>query len=173
MGISKDDRQAFKEATQDVKRLKRPDRVAVPAPRPKPIARQSKAAHQEMLAESLAATGGHQVDEIGYRRGMVSERTFRRLRRGHFSIEDEIDLHGLRRDEAKTELQRFFTDCRTRRVGCVRVVHGKGNRSGPDGPVLKESVQSWLARWDDVLAFASATTRHGGSGAVYVLLQQR
>jgi DNA-nicking Smr family endonuclease len=127
-----------------------------------------------LLEESLLDDAvGQAAEEIAYRRPGLPEATFKKLRRGAFSIENEIDLHGLTRREARLELKRFLTECVERRLGCVRVIHGKGARSGPDGPVLKASVQLWLQRWDDVLAFVSAGRQHGGSGAVYVLLRHR
>jgi DNA-nicking Smr family endonuclease len=79
----------------------------------------------------------------------------------------------VRLEQARAELKGFISECATRRLACVRVVHGKGSRSGPEGPILKPSVHYWLALWDSVLAFVSAQPRHGGSGAVYVLLKTR
>jgi DNA-nicking Smr family endonuclease len=174
MPIDEDDRRAFEEATRDVRPLKLDNRVgAVPRARPKPEARLSRAARQALLEQSLDdAAAAQSAEEIAFRRPGISERTFRMLRRGRFSIEDEIDLHGLNRAEARAELKRFLADCADRGLGCVRVIHGKGARSGPDGPVLKASVQQWLSQWDEVLAFVSAGRRHGGSGAVYVLLRK-
>lgn len=173
MGLSKEDRRAFEEATRDVKPLKRDDRVPADRPRPAPLAAQSRAEREAILEQSLTGPGGHDPSDIAFRRPQVSERTLRRLRRGDFSIEDEIDLHGLRRDEARHALKSFLDESVARGLGCVRVVHGKGTRSGPDGPVLKASVPDWLARRGDVLAFVSASGKHGGSGAVYVLLRRR
>ncbi len=171
MKISDEDRNAFAQATRNVRPLKAPARAEPVPKRPKAIARQSRAAASEMLAESVTDTrAGWLAEEIGYRRPQVTERTFRALRRGQFSIEDEIDLHGLRRADARRALQAFLTDAARRHLGCVRVIHGKGTRSGPDGPVLKASVQQWLTQWGPVLAFTSAQPRHGGTGAVYVLL---
>jgi DNA-nicking Smr family endonuclease len=172
MGITDDDRDAFADATRGVRPLKPTGQAELGQARPSAIARHSRAAAEEMLAESMADNrGGWLAEEIGFRRRSVAERTFRDLKRGRFSIEDEIDLHGLRQDAAKQALQAFISECAARHLGCVRVVHGKGSRSGPDGPVLKASVQQWLAQWDAVLAFTSAIPRHGGTGAVYVLLR--
>jgi DNA-nicking Smr family endonuclease len=174
MPISKEDRSAFAEATRDVKPLQRDNRVPLRPPRPKPCAGFSRAAQSAALEESLNDTAAaHTAEEIAFRRPGVSERNFRDLRRGRFSIEDEIDLHGLTRAEAQSALRVFIVDCARRRLGCVRVIHGKGSRSGPDGPVLKASLQQWLSRWDEVLAYVSASRRHGGSGAIYVLLRPR
>lgn len=172
MGITDDDRDAFAAATQDVQPLRPTGQIAPTKRAPRAIAKQTRAATEEMLAESMTdSRGGSLAEEIGFRRRSVTERTFRALQRGRFSIEDEIDLHGLRQEPAKRALQAFITECAARHLGCVRVVHGKGSRSGPDGPVLKASVQQWLTQWDAVLAFASAIPRHGGTGAIYVLLR--
>jgi len=93
-----------------------------------------------------------------------------RLRRGEFAVGDEIDLHGLGADAARDALREFLAEALRRRLGCVRVIHGKGLRSGPGGPVLKHAVNVWLRKVDAVLAFTSAPRRDGGTGAVYVLL---
>jgi len=174
MDISDDDRDAFAAAMRGVRRLKKPARVETGKPRPPAIARQARAAARDMLEEAVTDPRGSTLaEEIGFRRPSVPERTFRALRQAKFSVEDEIDLHGLRRDTAKKALQAFLAECAERRLGCVRVIHGKGSRSGPDGPVLKASVQQWLTQWDSVLAFVTAERRHGGTGAVYVLLAGR
>jgi DNA-nicking Smr family endonuclease len=155
MPISKEDRRAFAEATRDVKPLERQNRTPL---------------HPRRLNDDR---GAQTAEEIAFRRPGVSERNFRDLRRGRFSIEAEIDLHGLTRAQAKSLLHDFIVACAARRLGCIRVVHGKGARSGPDGPVLKASVQHWLSQWDEVLAYVSAGRKHGGSGALYVLLRPR
>ncbi|HEY5568860.1 MAG TPA: Smr/MutS family protein [Gammaproteobacteria bacterium] len=174
MPISKEDRRAFAEATRDVKPLERQNRTPLHPRRPKPEAGFSRAAQSATLEDSLNDDRGAQTaEEIAFRRPGVSERNFRDLRRGRFSIEAEIDLHGLTRAQAKSLLHDFIVACAARRLGCIRVVHGKGARSGPDGPVLKASVQHWLSQWDEVLAYVSAGRKHGGSGALYVLLRPR
>ena len=174
MSISKQDREAFAAAIRGAKPLKRPDRVPPAPARPRPEARLSRAARSAALEDSLNDTRSlESAEEIGFRRPGLSEYRFRQLRRGRYSIEAEIDLHGLTQLKAKTALREFITECARRRLGCVRVIHGKGIRSGPDGPVLKGSVQYWLAQWDEVLAYVSAKRRHGGSGAIYVLLRSR
>ena len=96
----------------------------------------------------------------------------RQLARGKFAIQDEIDLHGMTIAEARPRLADFIENSvRTGRL-CVRVVHGKGLGSGQRGPVLKNKVNHWLRQWDSVLAFVSARQVDGGTGAVYVLLQE-
>ena len=95
----------------------------------------------------------------------------RRLRRGHWVLDDQIDLHGARRDEARTLLAAFLRDCIKRNMRCVRVVHGKGHGSVGRQPVLKGKVRGWLMQKDEVLAFCQARAADGGSGALLVLLR--
>jgi DNA-nicking Smr family endonuclease len=178
--LSHDDEQdAFVAAMRGVKPLKFEGRV-VATRRPHPKARNSRLARDELLAESLngpaepTTDGIEQLGEgVAFRRAAIPKSVFRSLRSGRFSIEDEIDLHGLSAHAAKRALRDFIVDAAKRRLGCVRVVHGKGLRSGPAGPILKGSVQHWLTLWEEVLAFVSARPRDGGSGALYVLLQRR
>ena len=96
----------------------------------------------------------------------------RQLRRGKIRATAELDLHGATAVEAAALLDDFLAECRERGVGCARVVHGKGHRSGPEGPVLKGIVHERLALAPDVVAFVPAEPRHGGSGAVLVLLRR-
>lgn len=169
-----DDEKVFADAMRDVKPLKVRDKVAHERLRPKAEARLSRAASREVLADSLNGTIDDSYgEEIAFHRPGVSQKTLRELRRGRYSIEEEIDLHGLNRAQAHAAMKEFIADARARRLGCVRVIHGKGSRSGPEGPVLKGAVQHWLAQWNDVLAVCSANRRHGGEGAVYVLLRRR
>lgn len=173
MSISDDDREAFAEATRDVRRLKPGNRARLDKPRPHPKARQSRAAHRAILQQSLDGPFATEtLEEVSFRRDSVSNRDLRRLKRGEFATEAEIDLHGMRLEQAREALKQFLRECIERRLASVRIVHGKGTRSGPDGPILKPSVQQWLAMWDEVLAFASSQPRHGGTGAVYVLLRR-
>jgi DNA-nicking Smr family endonuclease len=171
--ISDDERKAFEAAMTGVRPLKRGNQAAVESPRPRPSAGFSRAARRAILEQSLngppAIDSG---DDVAFRRHTVREKTFRRLRRGEFAIEAEIDLHGMRLSEARTALQEFLRECDARGIALVRIVHGKGTRSGPEGPIIKPSVHHWLTRWDQVQAFVSAQPRHGGSGAVYVLLRR-
>jgi DNA-nicking Smr family endonuclease len=174
MSSADDDRKAFAEATRGVKRL-RPDNQARPdTPRPKPRARQTRAARSGLLEQSLDGSPVSDTDgDVAFRRDSVPAKTFRRLKRGEFAIEAEIDLHGMRLAEAQAELKAFLAESTARGLGCVRVIHGKGVRSGPGGPILKPGVHHSLTRFDAVRAFVSAQPRHGGSGAVYVLLKGR
>lgn len=112
------------------------------------------------------------ADTLRFHREFVGKRTLRKLARGNFSVQDELDLHGMTVAEAHVALQRFITDACLRGFTCVRIVHGKGMGSGARGPVLKRKVAGLLRRWEQVLAFVSARQVDGGTGAVYVLLDK-
>jgi DNA-nicking Smr family endonuclease len=111
------------------------------------------------------------ADPLSFRRPGVRDQTLRQLRRGRYPVEDELDLHGLNQAAARDQLAGFIAASRHAGLRCVRVVHGKGYRSGARGPVLKVAVNTWLKRHPDVLAFTSARAIDGGTGAVYVLLR--
>ena len=128
---------------------------------------------KEALERPAEPTDLEPTDDASFKRPGVSRPQMRELRRGKLAIQDEIDLHGCTRNEAKPLLQEFLNDCLRDGLRCVRVVHGKGLRSGPDGPVLKSAVNGWLRKWDGVLAFCPARNCDGGTGALYVLLKQR
>jgi DNA-nicking Smr family endonuclease len=109
-------------------------------------------------------------DELVFRREGVSDAVLRRLRRGEYAVRDELDLHGLSQEDARLALNAFLAECEAHGRRCLRVIHGKGNRSGERGPVLKSAVNRWLRRHGTVKAFCSARRNDGGTGAVYVLL---
>ncbi|MBT8109940.1 MAG: Smr/MutS family protein [Gammaproteobacteria bacterium] len=174
--LNDEDIDEFRRAISDAKPLKSEQRIPEMRPKPKPRARFSKADEREVLNESLQ----DDIDTIehGYgaalrfHRASVGRRTMRKLARGGYSVQDEIDLHGMTVDEAKLRLADFIDYSVMRGNLCVRVVHGKGLGSGERGPVLKNAVNRWLRKWDSVLAFVSTRQVDGGTGAIYVLLQQ-
>ena len=108
---------------------------------------------------------------LAYHRGGVRDQLIRKLRRGLFPVEDELDLHGCTQTAARMLLAEFLAASRDAGHRCVRIIHGKGYRSAGRGPVLKVAVDLWLRRHFDVMAFASAKAIDGGTGAVYVLLR--
>ncbi|MDH3266243.1 MAG: Smr/MutS family protein [Gammaproteobacteria bacterium] len=174
--MSDADNELFRRAVSDAKPLSAEERVAKAKKKPAPKARFTRADEQQTLSESLEANidtmERHNADSMRFHRQHVGKRTMRKLARGRFSVQAEIDLHGMTVAEAKPRLTDFIENCARQRLLCVRVVHGKGLGSGNRGPVLKNSVDGWLRKWDTVLAFASARQVDGGTGAVYVLLQQ-
>ncbi len=173
--MNDDDRELFRRAMADASPLKAKKRVPAERRKPRPGAHFSRSDEHEVLRESLTSD----IDEIEantgeavrFHRPSVGKRTMRRLARGSYAVQAEIDLHGLTVAEAKPALRQFISDCMLSGYRCVRVVHGKGRGSGERGPVLKPSVNRWLRRWDDVLAFVSTPQVHGGTGAIYVLLR--
>jgi DNA-nicking Smr family endonuclease len=108
---------------------------------------------------------------LGFQRAGVRTQEMRKLRRGLYPAQDELDLHGLNQSAARDRLADFIVASRDAGHRCVRIIHGKGYRSGARGAVLKTAVDLWLRRHLDVLAFASAKAIDGGTGALYVLLR--
>jgi DNA-nicking Smr family endonuclease len=123
----------------------------------------------ELLSHDPEALDVQTGEELAWLRPGLSPRLLRRLRRGQFALTDEIDLHHLREDEARELILDFLDDCRRRDRRCVRIVHGKGQRSR-HRPVLKQLTARLLPRVPTVQAFCSARRVDGGTGAVYVLL---
>lgn len=173
--MSDDDADLFRRAISGAKPLRSEERVAKPTKKPAPKARFSRADEEAALQESLQADidtiESSNADTMRFHRQSVGRRTMRKLARGRFSVQAEIDLHGMTVAEAKPRLADFIEHCANQGLLCVRVVHGKGLGSGQRGPILKNSVNRWLRKWDTVLAFVSARQVDGGTGAVYVLLQ--
>jgi DNA-nicking Smr family endonuclease len=170
-----DDAALFRDMIGDVQPISGGRRLPE-KPRPKPHAKFSQQDDADVLDELL--TGGpdpldvEMGDELEFHRPHVTRKVRRQLRRGNYSIQAEIDLHGMTLFEARDALRAFIVECCDLRLGCVRVVHGKGLGSGHKGPVLKAGVNRWLRRWNEVVAFCSARPPDGGTGAVYVLLNK-
>lgn len=167
-----EERELFRKAIEGVRPLARraepPSRAA-----PEPHARFRRADEDAVLAESLSANPEAESgtgEDLSFRRPTVSLPTFRKLKRGEISVRDEIDLHGLTAAEARVALYEFLAEAGALQLRCVRVIHGKGLRSGHHGPVLKRKLGRWLQLREDVLAYCSARPVDGGTGAVYVLL---
>jgi len=162
---------------RDVSPLKQPKRPAErERERRRARAASRRADEARVLADSLAFDA-HDLDvesgdELGYRRDGVPESVLRRLRRGEYAIRDEIDLHGMTQDEARSALGGFLAEAMLHGRRCVRIIHGKGRGSGHRGPVLKSAVNRWLRRHAAVAAFCSARRNDGGTGALYVLLSR-
>jgi len=174
--VTDDDRETFRKAMSGAKPLRADDRVPVEKPKLKPRARFRRADESAVLAESLEddidAIEQHSGAALRFCRQHVGRRTMRKLTRGGYSVQAEIDLHGMTLAEAKPRLQDFIQYNAEQDRLCVRVVHGKGLGSGERGAVLKSAVNAWLRRWDNVIAFVSTRQVDGGTGAVYVLLQR-
>ena len=170
-------RQLFATAVGPVTRLRPSDRAETGRRKPEPLLLQRDADERAALLqtwsdevdiESLLLTD----DGLSFRRPGVGPDVTTRLRRGHWSIQGEIDLHGLRREEAREALMAFLGEASRRGQRCVRVVHGKGHGSPGKRPVLKAKVQRWLAQCLEVIAFAQASGPQGGAGALIALLDR-
>ncbi|NNU41957.1 DNA mismatch repair protein MutS [Ramlibacter sp. B156] len=173
---SEAERDLFQRAAGKVERLREHGRVHH-APDPvAPIPAQRQLDDQRVLKEAIsdefdASTLLEVDDALSFRRPGVGIDVARKLRRGEWTIQSEIDLHGLRTDDAREALAAFLREAMRQGVRCVRVVHGKGLGSPGKTPVLKGKVHSWLVQKDEVLAFVQARGDEGGAGAVVVLLK--
>lgn len=170
------ERDLFQRAAGKVQPLPRHGRVHHPPEPVAPIPAQRQLDDQRVLKEALSdefdASTLLEVDEaMSFRRPGIGIDVARKLRRGHWSIQSEIDLHGLRSDDAREALAAFLREAGRQGLRCVRVVHGKGLGSPGKQPVLKTKTQRWLIQKNEVLAFVQARADEGGAGAVVVLLK--
>jgi DNA-nicking Smr family endonuclease len=151
-------------------------RAAPHAARPDPIPRQHLLDQQAVLVEAISdefdvSTLLDVDDQLSFRRPGIGTDVTRKLRLGHWAIQRQLDLHGLRSDEARAALALFLRQAQQHGIRCVRVVHGKGLGSPGKAPVLKRKVFAWLVQKIEVLAFVQARPAEGGAGALVVLLQ--
>jgi DNA-nicking Smr family endonuclease len=170
----------LKKVFADVQPLSRHNRAARTPPSAAATPRQRLADEADALAASrfgVEPSPAHwevgqeiEAEQTFVRKGLGTD-VLARLRRGHWSVQGEIDLHRLNRDEARDALADFFFEARNNGWRCVRVVHGKGLGSPNREPVLKNKVRRWLAQRDEVLAYCEAPRHEGGGGAVLVLLK--
>ena len=173
-----DDGDLFEKLFSNVVRLPEHGRVTHHRPILKPIPVQHMRDERAALAESLSDhitwdIGTETGEELVYLRTGLPQQTVKKLRRGHWVIQDELDLHGQTAVEARALLIEFLNGCLRGGVRCVRIIHGKGLRSKNREPVLKSKVANWLIQRDEVLAFCQARQVDGGGGAVVVLLKAR
>jgi DNA-nicking Smr family endonuclease len=170
------ERTLFVRAAGAVQPIRRHGRVDLAPDQPAPLPVQQQLDEQRVLREALSdefdAATLLDIDEaLSFRRPGVGPDVTRKLRKGEWTIQGEIDLHGLRRDDAREALAAFVREAHRRGWRCVRVVHGKGLGSPGKTPVLKGKVQAWLIQKNEVLAFVQARGDEGGAGALVVLLK--
>jgi len=174
-----DDKETFLEAMHGVRRLDKDhhNRAAPRLKRPpaRPIQRQ-KDHHQvlqDMMSDPVDEADVVTGDELFFSRPGLQKKIIKKLKRGQYSIENELDLHGKTSAEAKLVVAEFLLYCTQTNVRVVRIIHGKGRGSFNKQPVLKIKVNHWLQQRDEVLAFCSARQVDGGTGAIYVLLKRK
>jgi DNA-nicking Smr family endonuclease len=166
----------FRSSIGQVAPLPDHNRAAAATPRPSPLARQHLADEQAALRESLSdefdvASLLETDAALSFTRSGIGPDVVRKLRKGHWTIQDQLDLHGLRRDDAREKVAEFLRKATRRGLRCVRIIHGKGLGSVNQEPVLKHMVHKWLVQKDEVLVFCQAKAADGGAGAVVVLLK--
>lgn len=173
------DANVFRDSIGDVAPVKgkgATNRVTHERPAPAPVARLTELDEAAVLHESLSDEFDPEAlldtdDRLSYRRPGIGIDVLQKLQRGDWVIQKQIDLHGLRREEAREVLSAFLHDAVKQGLRCVRVIHGKGLGSVNREPVLKDKVRAWLAQKSEVIAYCQPAGRDGGSGALVVLLQ--
>ena len=168
--------QLFSRAVGAIRPLRTRERLHLSDPPPLPLPVQHWLDEERVLRESISddfdvSTLLDTDDQLSFRRPGIGVEITQRLRAGHWSIQRQLDLHGLRVDEAREALGQFIRNAHKNGMRCVRVVHGKGLGSPGKSPVLKSRVQRWLVQKNEVLAFVQARPMDGGAGALLVLLQ--
>jgi DNA-nicking Smr family endonuclease len=170
------ERDLFSRAVGKITPLAQPARAPTGKVQPEPIAVQQQRDEQAVLLSSISDDFDVQTlletdEALSFRRPGIGQDVLRKLRKGDWSVQAHLDLHGLRKDEAREALAAFVREAVAHGLRCVRVVHGKGLGSPGKTPVLKGKVQSWLVQKNEVLAFVQARPADGGAGALLVLLQ--
>jgi DNA-nicking Smr family endonuclease len=170
------ERAVFAHSVGPVHKLPDKGKVTHTPKRPEPLALLREADEQSVLRESLSDEFDVETlletdDTLAFRRPELAPDVLRKLRRGVWALQGQVDLHGLRTEEARDTLGQFLREAQIQGWRCVRVVHGKGLGSPGRIPVIKDKVKRWLVQSDRVLAFVQARGDDGGAGAVIVLLQ--
>ena len=176
---SKNDRLSFLEEMKDVRRIRKPNRAEITMPReltPGHLERQ-RAAVERPLKDANPLTSENvdpltALDILCWQRPGIQHGVFRKLKHGQYAIEARLDLHRMTVELARREVFQFIADCVRYGLRSVIILHGKGERN-PDGVAqLKSHLAKWLPELPSVLAFHSAEKRHGGTGAVYVMVRK-
>jgi DNA-nicking Smr family endonuclease len=192
--VEPEEKELLRAALADVQPLAPANRASLIRPKPDPVAAQRQRAakqvplggaakqvplggdEQEILGDTLSDSPAWQQglengEELLFRRDGLSQQHIRKLRRGHWKVQDHLDLHGLIATEARALTAAFLAHAIRNGLRCVRIVHGKGLSSPNREPVLKKKLSGWLAQRDEVLAYCQAPQPEGGGGAVLVLLR--
>lgn len=170
------DAQLFQKSVGNVVPLSPPNKASIPSPRPLPIAKHYLADEQAALQESLSDEFTIETlldtdGDLSFTRPGIGRDVLRKLRSGRWVMQSELDLHGMRRDDAREALGEFVRKAIRQGHRCVRIIHGKGLGSVNKEPVLKSKVRNWLVQKEEILAFCQARAADGGAGALVVLLK--
>ncbi len=172
--VNEDDSRLFREAIGEVRVFEPvppPPSLAKPVPHPHMLDADEAAVPGELFDMAFDPAWMEVGDELSFLRDGYPPKLLRELKRGQYSVQDDIDLHQMNAAAAQESIVIFLAEARRAGIRCVRIIHGKGLRSRSAGPVLKGLTDRMLRRRDDVIAFASARPSMGGTGAVVVLLK--
>ncbi|MPW18987.1 DNA mismatch repair protein MutS [Paraburkholderia sp. CNPSo 3157] len=170
------DADLFRREIGEVAPLSAKPRASVTRTPPAPVPMQTKLDEEAVLHEAISDEFDPEVlldtdESLSYCRPGVSQEIVKKLRRGAWIVQAQLDLHGMRREEAREALSEFIREASKKGLRCLRVIHGKGLGSVGKEPVLKGKVRAWLVQKAEVIAFSQARPHDGGAGAVLVLLQ--
>ena len=174
--LSADEISAFRDAVREAEPLPEHGKISHPPQRRKfkknhPLPDQNPLP-VDFLSDHIPWQDNQDANEtLSYLRPGMAQDTLRKLRRGHWAIQSELDMHGMTSEEARLNLVAFLTECQHQGLRCIRVIHGKGLSSKNAEPVLKIKVKNWLMQRAEVLAFCQAKPNDGGGGAAIVLLK--
>ena len=173
-GLSDEDRALFQNAVGTVKAVKsNTAKITKSPPKPNPIKshEDDRAVIDELLSDYLNPDDFETAEHLFYAGPGVQKSVMRKLKKGHYAIQDVLDLHGHTVAESKIALITFIRQSRRDRTSCVLIIHGKSRHRAEQAPILKPMVNAWLRSHSGVLAFSSAQPSDGGTGAVYALLR--
>lgn len=173
--LSEEDTSLFRAAIGDARPLADTGKTLFAPQRPRPAPQDrfnDRPTPTDGLSDHIPLALSETDGEFSFLRPGMALPTLKKLRRGHWNIQAEIDLHGMTSDEARASFSEFLDESKNLGLRCVRIIHGKGFGSRNQEPVLKLKVASWLMQRDDTLAFCQARPIDGGSGATIVLLRK-
>ncbi|CAB3768208.1 Smr/MutS family protein [Paraburkholderia solisilvae] len=170
------DADLFRRELGEITPLGAKPRATVPRTPPAPLPLQTRLDEAAVLNEAISDEFDPEMlldtdESLFYHRPGINQEVVRKLRRGAWIVQAQLDLHGMRREEAREALAEFIRESSKRGLRCLRVIHGKGLGSVGKEPVLKGKVRAWLVQKEEVIAFCQARPHDGGAGAVLVLLQ--
>lgn len=172
--LNEEDRELFRQAIQGTRPM--PQDKVEPHRNPPRARTQPEIYHDPEVADGMSddleVDKLETADELLFARPGIQHNLLRKLRRGQFAIEAELDLHGMRIEQARAAIAQLLSQAQHSHWRCVRIIHGKGYGSQSPQPVLKNKVNVWLRQRDEVLAFSSARPADGGTGAIYLLLKR-